>query len=140
MIRRQTEELLMSLRHQYLSPNQSWVLTLIAHMEDHIWTDSVTGGDLWNGRWTRDSIQKLLPDSSMACIVTSSNRWPGCANSLESFRRANKGCMAYGAQNFSPRRPKRNMRHPSLQKKRNIRRSQTLFDVWKIHYCRPLSP
>jgi hypothetical protein len=68
IIKRQTEELLMSLRHQFLSPNQSWVLTLIAHMEDHIWTDLVTGGDLWKGPWTRDGIQELLPESSTAHI------------------------------------------------------------------------
>jgi hypothetical protein len=58
----------MSLRHQFLPPNHRWVLTLIAHMEDHLWMDSVTGGDLWNGRWTRDGIQDLLPESAAAQI------------------------------------------------------------------------
>jgi hypothetical protein len=64
------EEFLMSLRHQYLLLNKCWVLTLINHMEDHIWTDSVTDGDLWNGRWTRDGIQELLPESSTVHIAS----------------------------------------------------------------------
>ncbi len=56
LVRRQVDELLMSPRHQHLPPNQRWVLPLIDYMEDHLWTDSVTGGDLWNGRWTKDGI------------------------------------------------------------------------------------
>jgi hypothetical protein len=66
LIRRQVDD--MSLRHQHLPQNQRWVLTLIDHMEEHIWTDSVTRGDLWNGRWTRDAIHALLPESFTAHV------------------------------------------------------------------------
>ena len=31
-------------------------------MEDHLWSDTEQGGDIWNGRWKNDTIEHLLPN------------------------------------------------------------------------------
>jgi hypothetical protein len=33
-------------------------------MEDHMWTDTELGGDIWNGRWSPDLITSLLGEAA----------------------------------------------------------------------------
>ena len=141
LIRRQTEELLLSLRHQALPQNRQWVLSLITHMEDHIWTDSVLGGDLWNGRWTRDGIQDLLPESVNAKI-SPHDYIKGLA-----WMRKLTGILQKGQQRLygirrvellSKEAKEKYEAAISLRKKRRNQRNQTLFDIWKIQYTRPI--
>ncbi len=44
------------------------VIPLLYYMEEHIWTDSETGGDVWNGRWTPHTLCSQLGDTSLLPI------------------------------------------------------------------------
>jgi hypothetical protein len=133
----------MSLRHQYLPPNQRWVLPLIHYMEDHLWTDSVLGGDIWNERWTRDVIHELLPASSTALISHRDTKtaltWlQQLTGILQKGQR-----QLYGIRRVELLSKEAREKYDaalSLRKKRVINRPRTLFDVWKIQYHRPPPP
>jgi hypothetical protein len=43
-------EFLQCYKYQHLHVRAQWIIPLIDYMEDHMWTDSETGGDIWNGR------------------------------------------------------------------------------------------
>jgi hypothetical protein len=36
--------------------------------EDHMWTDSETGGDIWNRRWTQDLLSSLLGEAAQHSV------------------------------------------------------------------------
>jgi hypothetical protein len=109
-------------------------------MEDHIWTESVTGGDLWNGRWTRDCIQDLLPESVTA-LISPQDYIKGLV-----WIRKLTGILQKGQQRMygirrvellSKEAKEKYEAAISLRKKRRNRRTQTLFEVWNIQYTRP---
>lgn len=41
-------------------PRPIGVAPIIEYIEDHMWEDSVTGEDIWNGRWTLATLHQLL--------------------------------------------------------------------------------
>jgi hypothetical protein len=37
-------------RHQHIPTQEKWIVPLIDHMEEHMWSATIEGGDVWNGR------------------------------------------------------------------------------------------
>ena len=58
--RRKIEVLLYSFQHQNLPIAQRWIRLFIDYVETHMWEDSELAGDIWNGRWHRNTISDLL--------------------------------------------------------------------------------
>lgn len=58
--RRDISHRLLSLQHTVLPPAQQWVTLPISYAEVHLWKDSERAGDLWTGRWTRQTLQEIL--------------------------------------------------------------------------------
>ncbi len=50
--RKWIDEFFQFYRHQHLQKSDRWISPILDYMEDHLWTDSEAGGDLWNGWWT----------------------------------------------------------------------------------------
>ncbi len=60
---RRIEEFLLCYRHQHISPSYRWVAPIIDYIKYHMWEDSVTGRDIWNGWWTLATLHQLLPEA-----------------------------------------------------------------------------
>jgi hypothetical protein len=58
--RRRIDEFFLGYRHQHLPTSARWVIPLLDYMEDHLWSDTEAGGDIWNVRWARDLLSSLL--------------------------------------------------------------------------------
>ncbi len=58
----------MSLQHTVLPTSHHWVSLLVRYVEDHMWEDSERAGDLWNGRWTRHTLEDVLLEHSDSMI------------------------------------------------------------------------
>ena len=64
LLKRNIELHFLCLRHTVLPPAQRWILLLMRHAEEHLWEDSEMAGDIWNGRWSRQTISSLLLEHS----------------------------------------------------------------------------
>jgi hypothetical protein len=62
--RRAIDEFFLCYRHQNLPTMDRWIAPLIDHMESTIWQDTQASDDLWNGRWTEETLQSLLQDNA----------------------------------------------------------------------------
>jgi hypothetical protein len=58
--RKRIDEYLQCYRHQHLHAKARWIIPIIDYMEDHMWTDTEAGNDIWNGRWDPDLLSRLL--------------------------------------------------------------------------------
>jgi hypothetical protein len=56
-------------RHHHLPQQHRWIIPIVDYIEDNLWADSIEGGDIWNGRWTRQLLLDLMPDSEMSPIT-----------------------------------------------------------------------
>jgi hypothetical protein len=57
--RRRIDEFFLGYRHQHLPASERWVIPLLDYKEQHLWSDTEAGGDIWNGRWTRELLSSL---------------------------------------------------------------------------------
>jgi hypothetical protein len=58
--RRAIGEFFLCYRHQHFLQGDKWITPLLDHMETNIWLDTTASGDLWNGRWTEETLRTLL--------------------------------------------------------------------------------
>jgi hypothetical protein len=62
--RRRIHEFFQCYRHLHLPAQDRWVIPLLDYMEQHLWSVTEAGGDVWNGRWTSDLLSTLLGESA----------------------------------------------------------------------------
>jgi hypothetical protein len=141
--KRHVDTFFQTYRHQNLPPGQRWIVPVIDYMEDHMWSDTEQGGDIWNGRWPTDLIEELLPFSSShktppEDLKASINWIRRLTLILQHTQRA-----LYGARHLelmSKHAKIRRDRVTALRKRHRTRRTRTLYEAWRIPYFRPLQP
>ncbi len=62
LLKRDIELHFLSFRHTVLPPAQRWISLLMQYAETHLWEDSETAGNIWNGRWSRQIIRNILSE------------------------------------------------------------------------------
>jgi hypothetical protein len=68
LLKRDIELHFFCLRHTVFPSAQRWILLLMHHAEEHLWEESEMAGDIWNGRWSRQTISSLLSKHSDTLI------------------------------------------------------------------------
>ncbi len=58
--RRHVEMFFQTYRHQNLPIGQRWLVPIFEYVEDHLWSDTELGGDIWNWRWSTKLLEDLL--------------------------------------------------------------------------------
>lgn len=43
-----------------IPPPLRWLVPLLDYIEEHLWSDSEGGGNIWNGRWTPHLLESVL--------------------------------------------------------------------------------
>jgi hypothetical protein len=130
-------------RHQHLPTSDRWIIPLLDYMEDNMWTDTVTGGDLWNGRWTPQLLSALLGDASQTLMERRN-----CQQALNSLKQLTGLLQTaqralYGLRHVEIMALDAKIRRItviSMQRKRKLHAARTLFAAWRIPYVKPLSP
>ena len=112
-------------------------------MGDHLWTDRVQAGDIWNGRWTRNDLDSLITE---ACTVLVSPRDVNQAlswlNNLTSLLQ-NGPQTSYGIRRVELVSKEARQRFAtviSFRRKRPITITWTLYDTCLLQYPRPHTP
>jgi hypothetical protein len=116
---------------------------LLDHIEDHLWTDTEEGGDIWNGRWRPlllDTILNIPADFSVPTRdFQLAFKWiQELTLLLQTTQRA-----LYSARHIERLSQEAQARHAhvlTLRRKRHTRRTRTLFEAWKIPYSKPQHP
>jgi len=119
------------------------VIPLLDYMEQHLWSDTEAGGDVWNGRWTSDLLSSLLGEAAPTSV------------NPRSFRRALRWIQQLTGLLQTAQRALYRVRHLELASKeaktrraavtaswrrRKVKASQTLFAAWNIPYQTPTFP
>ena len=119
------------------------MIPLLDHMEQHLWSDTEAGGDVWNGRWTSDLLSSLLGEAAPTCVDP------------RSFRKALRWIQQLTGLLQTTQRALYRVRHLELASKeaktrraavaaswqrRKVKASQTLFAAWNIPYQTPTFP
>ncbi len=138
--RRDIDHLLLCLQHTVLSASHRWVTLLVRYVEDHMWENSDRAGDLWNGRWTRHTLEDVLLERSDSQIplaeYTRALDWltqltlllQRARTALYSVRRQIlRQSTTTQPSHVTLRRPRWKAQGP---------RTQTLFSAWHIRYSR----
>ena len=112
-------------------------------MEEHLWSDTEAGGDIWNGRWTRDLLSSLLGDAALR------------QEEPRTFKKALHWLQKLTGVLQTAQRSLYRVRHLERQsqeiklrrvatvaswKKRRTHASQTLFAAWNLPYQKSLLP
>ncbi len=110
---------------------------IIDYMEDHLWSDTEKGGDVWNGRWPSRLIEDLLPVSYDQRVdpadLKASLKWMQRLTQL--LQRAQR--ELYSARHLelmSKEAETRRDRILALRHKHRTLRTQTLFESWRLPY------
>ena len=98
---------------------------------------------MWNGRWTRQLLQDLLPDSPVTFVPPRDYKvtltWlQRITATLQQTQRA-----LYRTRRLeilSKDRKARNVQVISLRRKRRSQRTQTLYAAWRLPYIKPSNP
>jgi hypothetical protein len=144
-LKRNIELHFLCLRHTVLPPAQKWILLLMQHAEEHLWEDSEMAGDIWNGRWSRQTINSILDEHSDTLIppadYVSAMQWLSnltlllqkSQTALYSTRRQilRQLDLLPRSNSVTLRRPRSRPRGPKMQ---------TLFQAWNIRYSRSSHP
>ncbi len=54
--------ILLTFRYTKLHANEQWIKEVVKYISKHIWADTRTASDIWNGRWTRHMWEDALAD------------------------------------------------------------------------------
>jgi hypothetical protein len=141
--RHRIEEFYMNYRHQHILPLHRWVIPLLDYMEDHLWSNTAEGGDVWNGRWTPHILSTLLKEDSHLLInqpdFKGALQWlQGLTLLLQNAQRA-----LYGVRHTELLSKQREMVAATVVSQRRQRtqsRTRTLYQAWKLRYTRPTAP
>jgi hypothetical protein len=145
LLKRDIDLHFLCLRHTVLPPAQKWILLLMHYAETHLWEESESAGDIWNGRWSQHLLSELLIEHSDTQIppadYSSAMQWLSnltlilqkTQTALYSTRRhiLRRMDLLPANTNVTLRRPR---------PKHNGPRTQTLFSAWNIPYARGLHP
>ena len=134
--KRYVDEFFQCYRHQHLTASDRWLIPLLEHMEDTIWTDTAAGGDIWNGRWTPQLLTSLLGDASQLLMERRD-----CQRALSWLQRLTgllqKAQRAiYGVRHAELTSLEAKIRRAtviSMHQKRKIHTARTLFAVGTSH-------
>ncbi len=112
-------------------------------MKDNMWTDTVTGSDLWNGRWTPQLLSALLGDASQT--LTERRDCQRALNSLKQLTGLLQTAQRalYGLRHVELMALEAKLRRTtviSMQRKRKLHAARTRFAAWQIPNVKPLSP
>ena len=141
--RRRIDEFFLGYRHQHLPSNSRWVIPLLDYMEEYLWSDTEAGGDIWNGRWTRDLLSSLLGDAALR------KEEPRAFKQALQWLQKLTGVLQTAQRSlYRVRHLERQSQEAKLRrvatvaswKKRKTHVSQTLFAAWNLPYQRPLLP
>ena len=141
--RRRIDEYLQCYRHHHLHPSARWIIPVIDYMEDHMWTDTEKGGDIWNGRWTPDVLTSLLGEVTREPVdqrlfKRALQRIETLTRLLQRAQRAIYG-VRY-VEMTSREATARRDEATALRRRRTALPPRTLFAAWNIPYCRPDAP
>jgi hypothetical protein len=111
-------------------------------MEQHLWTDTEAGGDIWNGRWTRELLSSLLGDAA------SRKEEPQEFKKAMHWLQKLTGLLQTAQRSlYRVRHLERQSKEAKLRraasvswKKRKTHAAQTLFAAWNLPYQKPLLP
>ena len=110
-------------------------------METNIWLDTAASGDLWNGRWTEDTLRTLLLHYAETPVTQrdfkKTIKWMQSITAL--LQKAQRSIYSTRrAELMSLEAKTRRETVIALRRRRSTRRTRTLFAAWKIPYCNPL--
>ncbi len=141
--RRRIDEFFLGYRYQHLPSNSRWVIPLLDYMEEHLWSDTEAGGDIWNGRWTRDLLSSLLGDAALR------KEEPRAFKQTLQWLQKLTGVLQTAQRSlYRVRHLERQSQEVKLRrvatvaswKTRKTHVSQTLFAAWNLPYQRSLLP
>ena len=142
-LRRKIDEFFQAYRHQPLPQHSRWIIPIIDYIEDQVWQDTEAGGDIWNGRWTRFTLHDLLPDGRDLFIPSREYKITlGWLQRLTALLQHAQRTLyrVRRTELLSKERQSRNAYVISLRRKRHTKRTQTLFEAWRIPYVRTDTP
>jgi hypothetical protein len=124
-------------RHHNLPIGQRWIVPIIEHMEDHLWSDTELGGDNWNGRL----LEELLPISSTHKIapadLKASLNWMRRITLL--LQHAQRALYSTRHLELMSKEAKISRdRVTALRRRHRTRRTQNLYDGASLHPSHPL--
>jgi len=109
-------------------------------MEDHLWSDTERGGDIWNGRWA-SGLLLLVPTG----YKVSSADYKAGVKWLQKLtlilQKAQRAIYtARHTELLSKEAKERRERLEALKTRWKRRRSQTLYEAWRLPYFKPSCP
>ena len=141
--RHRIDEYLQCYRHHHLHPRARWIIPIIDYMEDHMWTDTELGGDIWNGRWTSDLLTSLLGETARDSVdqrlfKRALKRLEKLTQLLQNAQRA-----IYRVRYVEMSSKEAKVRRDAalaIRRRRTAAPPRTLFAAWNIPYHRPDDP
>jgi hypothetical protein len=133
----------MSYRHQHLPLPHRWVIPLVDYIEDHLWSNTQEGGDVWNGRWTPLLLSTHLAEDGRTPVQPP--EFKGAIKWLQRLTLLLQDAQRalYGVRHIellSERRAATAATVIAHRRQRSQTRTRTLYQAWKLKYTRPFAP